>query len=143
MGLFDPLFPKPQYPNPPEEASGLPAPDAVTETVVGVAFNPAITPSLKKSATAVVATAGAPLTFTVPVNAGRVRLTLGPTEIPEGADPVAAWCGAVKRSPGRGAEVKVGDVLTVTPVWLAPDGVSVPPDTLACEVRAVFEAAAK
>src|SRR5262245_18685358 len=135
MGLFDSLFPKPKYPDPPAVTSGLPTPDGATQTQVGIAFNPAITPSLKKAAVGVVATAGAPLTFTVPVAAARVRFTVGPTEIPEGADPVAAWCALVKRTPGRGVELKAGDTITAIPVWLSPDGVAVPPDTLACEVR--------
>jgi|SRR5579871_2041072 len=133
MGPFD-LFPDPQYPDPPDASSSA-------SMAVAVAYNPAINPP-KSPSDAVVATPGAPLTFTVPAGASRVRFTFGPTETPDGADPIAAWCGAIKRTPARDVQVKPGDVVTVTPLWLSPESLTVAAGLLSCEVRAAFEAAA-
>jgi len=128
MGPFD-LFPDPQYPDPPDASSSA-------QAAVVVAYNPAINPP-KSPSDAVVATSGAPLTFTVPPGASRVRFTFGPTETPDGADPIAAWCGGVKGVPRDGA-VKPGDVVTVTPIWLSPESLTVAAGLLSCEVRAAF-----
>jgi hypothetical protein len=131
MGLFD-FYPTPDYPAPPA-APALPAVDAPTETVVQVAYSPRAAVSAGKVLDVV---PGLPLRFPVPANAVSVRFRIGPTETEAGTDPVAGWCAGIRRDQPREATLVPGEMVSVTPLWIASD--AIPEDALRCEVAAVF-----